>query len=227
MLKTYATAMTGNSKLGFGVATTYRPVGNAGTSEGTCAGSCAMLNNGCYAQTNPFVAKWHNTAKSTNHDLDVLLQEGAKLVRLHTAGDFFKSNGNGGWELDLDYVMAVIQFCKDNPKITVWTYTHDFKEFIKHNLTYAKNAFPSNFYLLASVDTLVDKYIATSHGFKTARVIMTETDKDPSETFCPYDLQSSRGIKPTVKCSTCKLCFNDKHKKDIAFIAKLPKKYRK
>ncbi len=220
MNSTLIAPLTQNAKLGAGVATTYRPVGDAAKGNGTCPGTCPHLpenGGGCY--TRKFlVNRQQKLARDRNDDLDRLLLKGAKLVRLHTSGDFFMPDDNGGHKLDAEYLQEVIDWCRDHSDITVWTYTHDVRKMIEAGFSYSENSFPSNLHIVASVETPIEATIAKSNGFRTAQVIATVEDKPKNSTLCPYDLALSKNVKPTATCANCTLCFNPKHKKGIAFI---------
>ena len=219
-----------NAKLGSGlVATTYRPVGDAATGCGTCPSGCMLIPG---KQTSPdepicytkgfLVDRQQQASRNRFDSLDRLLTKGIKLVRLHTSGDFFCPDGEGGYKLDMPYVETVIAWCFANPDVKVWTYTHDVTLFVQAGLTYNNGSFPSNLHLLASVDTLEQRAFAKAHGFKTARVFSDPSDKVDGETFCPYDLNVHKGRKGKnngVTCAKCTLCFNHNHKKDIGFVA--------
>lgn len=219
MLTTLCSPKTQNAKLGAGVATTYRPVGDAAKGNGTCPSNCMHLpENGGKCYTRKFLVNiQQRNSRQRSDDLEVLVSRGAKLVRLQTSGDIFKQDGDG-YALDAEYLDAVIAFCKRHPDVTVWTYTHDVRELVAKGYTYAAGSFPENLHIVASCDTLIERTIAKDNGFRTSRVIADEADKLDGETFCPYDLNLHRGGKPNTTCAKCTLCFNPKHKRDIAFM---------
>lgn len=225
MNQTLITPMTQNAKLGDHkkgeiVATTYRPVGNAAKGNGTCPSTCPHLpedGGACY--TSKFLVNRQQKASRERHDdLNRLTLKGAKLVRLHTSGDFFVPDGQGGYMLDTDYLNEIIDWCRANPDVTVWTYTHDVRKLIGAGFSYAAGSFPKNLHIVASVETPIERTIAKSNGYRTAQVIESAQDKAQDATLCPYDLALADGVKPKVTCARCKLCFNPKHRKDIAFI---------
>lgn len=211
---------TANAKLGKGVATSYRPVGDAAKGHGTCPSTCEHLpenGGGCYTKKFLVNNQQRNSWKR-NDPLEKFLEKGAKWVRLHTSGDFFRTGANG-FELDTEYLDDVIRFAKENPDVTVWSYCHSTKHLIDAGYTYAKGAFPNNLHITASCDSDVDKYIAIEHGFRTARVITEIAEKSDNETLCPYDLATFKGTdKSKINCKDCTLCMNHKHKKNIAFL---------
>ena len=94
-----STGLSQNAKLGEGVATNYRPVGDSAIGMGTCPSTCAMLNNGCYANKG-LVRMQADKSRRQFDSLSKLLEKGSQFVRLHTAGDFFKSDGEGGYMID-------------------------------------------------------------------------------------------------------------------------------
>lgn len=84
-LQMLCTPLTQNAKLGAGVATTYRPVGDASKGEGTCPSGCSLLPNRpdrkpddpiCY--TTGFLVDRQQQASRTRYDnLDRLKGKGA------------------------------------------------------------------------------------------------------------------------------------------------------
>jgi hypothetical protein len=223
MTFTLISPSTENKKLGKGVATSYRPVGDASQGLGTCPATCPHLpaNGGkCYTR------KYHVNlqqlrSNGRNDDIAKLQIKGAKLARLHTSGDLFKADSNSpdGYELDFEYINEVIRYCNENPDLTIWTYTHDVAKLIRHGYTYVdEKRLPKNLHIVASVETPVQQHIAKEYGFRTARVIDTKEECEVTRTLCPYDLALANGVKPKTTCAECKLCFNPIHKKDIAFI---------
>lgn len=206
---------TQNAKLGSGVATSYRPVGNSAKGNGTCPSKCPLLpENGGTCYTRKFlVNRQQKNSWARNDSLDRFLEKGAKFIRLHTSGDFYVND-----QLDEDYVNSVIDWSKEHEDVTLWTYTHDIRKFIDKNLTYEKEEIPENLHIVASCDSLEEKTLANDNGFRSARVIDSKEDKLTDETLCPYDLALHKGEKPKTTCVDCTLCFNPKHKKNIAFL---------
>ena len=206
-----------NAKLGAGVATTYRPVGDSSKGEGTCSSKCPLLISGaCYA-TKSFT-NWNQAkARERSDSLDRLLEKGAQFVRLHTSGDFFVND-----ELDTEYFEEVVAWCKKHPKITVWTYCHNVIKIVEAGYAYSFGNMPKNLFIVASVDTLTERGLCSFYGFKTARVIDTPTEVEQNEVLCPYDkaLYNNKGVKKAIpiKCVSCKMCFNPRQKRDIAFL---------
>jgi hypothetical protein len=211
--------MTANVKLGKGVATSYRPVGDAALGLGTCPSNCMHLpDNGGKCYTRKFlVNNQQRNSKLRNDDFSRFLEKGAKFVRLHTSGDFFTSL-NGQLALDTEYLDEVIAFAKQNPDVVFWTYCHNPKILIEAGYTYKNGSFPTNLHITASCDTDVEKYIAIDNGYRTARVITALEEKSDNETLCPYDLALHKGEKSKTNCKDCTLCFNAKHLKNIAFL---------
>jgi hypothetical protein len=212
--------MTANAKLGKGVATSYRPVGDSAKGNGTCPSSCPLLpENGGKCYTRKFlVNNQQRNSWERNDPLDRFLEKGAKYIRLHTSGDFFCAGRNDSYVLNVPYLRSVVEWVKVQSEVTVWTYTHDVSKLIDEGYSYKNGSFSENLHIVASCDTIEGKDLATSHGFRTARVIDNKEEKLPDETFCPYDLSLHDGMKPTTNCKDCTLCFNPKHKKNIAFL---------
>ena len=219
MQTTLISPLTSNAKLGKGVATSYRPVGDSSMGLGTCPSKCPLLPaNGGACYTRKFlVDNQQRNSNLRNDPLDRLIEKGAKFVRLHTSGDFYKGE-NGATVLDSDYLSEVVAWSRDHADVTVWTYTHDISKFVEKEFTYKVGAFSNNLHIVASCDSIEEKNLANSHGFRSARVIDKIEDKLEDETFCPYDLAKHEGKKPSVNCKDCTLCFNPKHRKNIAFL---------
>lgn len=219
MNQTLISPQTANAKLGKNVATSYRPVGDAAKGNGTCPSGCMHLpENGGKCYTRKFLVNQQQKKSALrNDDFSRFLEKGAKHVRLHTSGDFF-TNSNGTLVLDTEYLDSIIEFAKQNPDVIFWTYCHDTKMMIEAGYTYNNGSFPANLHITASCDTDVDKFLAIANGFRTARVILEMADKQDNETLCPYDLSLNKKEKPTTNCKDCTLCFNPKHKKNIAFL---------
>jgi hypothetical protein len=167
---------------------------------------------GCYTKSF-LVNRQQKLSQERNDGLERLLVKGAKLVRLHTSGDFFDERG-----LDVDYLRDVIDMCEKNPDVTTWTYTHDVKAFVDSGFSYAAGSFPANLHIVASVESHEEREFAKMHGYRTARVIDEMHEKADGEVFCPFDLAVKRGVKPKAKCSKCQLCFKASHQNDIAFL---------
>ena len=219
MQKTLIAPSTQNTKLGM-MACSYRTVGDSAKGSGTCPSNCPLLpEHGGKCYTRKFLVNLQQKhALDRNDDFDKFLFKGATTVRLNVSGDIFMSDGNGGCALDVEYLKAIIDWAIKNPKVTVYTYTHNPIMVIEAGYSYIGNSFPSNLHIVASVDTIEEKNMAVYHGFRSARVIDKAEDKLADETFCPYDLALHEGRKPNVTCASCRLCFEIKHKKNIAFL---------
>jgi hypothetical protein len=209
-------------KKGIIIATNYRPVGDAARGLGSCPTGCGMLNpetgkaEDCY--TKKFLVNQQvKKSWARNDDLSKFLEKGANYVRLHTSGDFFKQLDNT-YVLDKEYLDSVIDFARQNPKVLFWTYTHDVIKLIEAGYSYNNNSFPDNLHITASCDSNDVMDYAIQHGYRTARVIKGYDQKLSNETLCPFDKAKHDGVKPNTNCVKCTLCFNNKHKKNIAFL---------
>ena len=110
--------LTQNAKLGLGVATSYRPVGDSSKGHGTCPAKCPLLpENGGSCYTKKFlVNRQQINSKLRNDPVSRFGEKGAKFVRLHTSGDFFTDGS-----LDKDYLNEVISWSRENKDVTIWT----------------------------------------------------------------------------------------------------------
>jgi len=205
MLK--VTASGGNRKLGKGVATTYRPVGD------TCPQDCKMLEKGCYAKRS-FVGIHQRASRDNDHSLDKA--RNALFIRHHVSGDVFVND-----VLDVEYVQMLIDWHTANPLVNGWMYTHRISAWVDAGFTADK--IPSNLEVIASVDTEAERVYSIEHGFKYARI---EVDADKSlaknEVLCPFDKKKDAGAYADdikVTCRDCQLCFADKHaERSIVFM---------
>jgi len=205
MLK--VTASGGNRKLGIGVATTYRPVGD------TCPQDCKMLEKGCYAKRH-HVGRLQSKSRELSDSLDIARD--ARFIRHHVSGDVFV-----GDRLDVEYVQMLIDWHTANPHVTGWLYTHRLEAWVVNGFT--ADTIPSNLEVIASVDTESERLYAKKHGFKYARI---EVDADrplaSNEVLCPFDKQKDKGktledIK--TNCRDCQLCFAEEHEaRSIVFM---------
>ena len=222
MYQNLISPLTQNAKLGFGVATNYRPVGDSARGLGTCPSSCKLLSQSTGLAELCYTAKFRTNLQQKNsknrHDpMDRFLLKKAELIRLHTTGDFFTPAPDTikGYALDLEYWNDLLTFAKANRRVTIYTYTHDIEELIANGIS--ADTLPANFKIVASCDTPVQSYIAKANGFKTARVIDTPAEIESGEVFCPYDKATYNGNKNhSVTCQKCKLCFTGS--KNIAFL---------
>lgn len=227
MYPLHVVPFTENEKLGSGVATTYRPVGDASKGEGTCSGNCQLLHSKkCYTYKGK-THMWQRRSWDRHDSLDKITANKGKrpkLVRLHTSGDFFTTR-KGRCVTDMAYVSDVLRFARENPDILIFTYCHDIVQLLSDldptGMLRHDDIFPSNMVVIASCDTQEQVLFAKARGFRTARVIDHESDRNPrTEVFCPYDRalhhgKTSRQI--AVRCTSCRLCFDDKAR-DIAFL---------
>ena len=214
-----------NRKLGDGVAVTYRPVGDSANGTGTCPSNCPLLpekSGACYT-TSFLVNRIQRMSRERDDPISKLDKNKTGFVRFNVSGDIFRQT-DIGFDLDREHLDEIIDWCVRNPKTTAWLYTHNIGLLIAHSYTYVNESFPPNLHIIASVESLDEREYAKSFGFRTSRVIQTEDAKIKGEAFCPYDLHLSRqgsrrkGDPPRITCATCKLCFSEKHKKDIVFM---------
>jgi hypothetical protein len=199
-----------NSKLG-NVAATYASI------DGSCPKSCALKDNGCYAQL-AFVGihvsrlnKDAIDARSTARDEARAIREAIKLeknvrpLRLHVAGD-----------CRTDEAAKILSAATKDWNNPVWTYTHAWKD-VK------RNSWGKHISVLASVDNAKDLKRAKSRGYAAAVVV----DKFPNKKA--FDFHGFKAIPcpnqthENVTCESCKLCTRDSFLKEantiIAFEA--------
>lgn len=211
-----------NSKVG-PCATTYRPVGDSAKGEGTCPSCCPHLNAGCYTYKGK-TRLWATRSANTFNSMSKVTSKAMRFIRFLTAGDWMKHDpgSDTGYSVDLEHANDAVMVCRVNPWATAWSYCHDIKQWVKDTgLFPAAGNMPKNFHLLASCEDQAMKDFAIAHGFKTARVITSESERAEDEIFCPYDRalhhgKTNREIK--VRCVTCQLCWKAPEGKNIAFL---------
>ena len=204
MLKTVANG--NNSKLGAGVATTYRPVGL------TCPPTCPLLGNGCYAQRGHVNIHARQSAK----DFDELQKlAGNTLVRHLVSGDWLKPTANGGRIVDRALLRGVIALHRAATWLTGWGYTHAAEKLDAAGL--GPESWPKNLTILASCHTTEQKAAHNARGWATARVIDQPHERLPDETLCPVDAAKHAGKKAKTTCARCRKCF-DGSNSNIAFL---------
>lgn len=204
MLKTVPNG--NNSKLGSGVATTYRPVGI------TCPSSCPLLGAGCYAQRGRVAIH----AKQSENDAGELQKlAGNTLVRHLVSGDWLKPNAKGGRIVDRALLRGVIALHKAATWLKGWGYTHAAEQLDKAGFGPAN--WPANFTILASCHTAEDKAAHNARGWATARVIDQPSERLPDEILCPVDAAKYAGKQPKTTCARCRKCF-DGNRNNIAFL---------
>ncbi len=197
----------GNRKLGLGVATTYRVVGDS------CPQDCKMLVKGCYAKRG-YVGYHQKNSLNNHHSLNNA--EDARYIRHHVSGDVFIDD-----RLDVEYVQMIIDWHNDNPQITGWMYTHRIQAWVDAGFT--SDTIPSGLEIIASVDTEDERLYAVKHGFKYARIEIDPDKALPSnEVLCPFDKKKDKGSKTDdikITCKSCKMCFAPEHSgKHIVFM---------
>lgn len=196
-----------NSKLGKGVATSYRAVGQ------TCPSSCQHLqSNSCYAMFG-FVALHQRKAgygKSDGekaYDFIKSLPSGA-VLRHHVSGDFFVDD-----KPDEDYIGNILKGHKERPDIAGWTYTHGWKQLNSKEMN------SSNLAVNASCDNVPDLIKAISDGWPATITVSEDTDNHVINindekihiVICPQQQNSD------VTCKDCGLCIRKDRKSVVGF----------
>lgn len=204
MLKTVPNG--NNSKLGAGVATTYRPVGI------TCPITCPLLGNGCYAQRGR-VAIHAKASASDDDELQKLA--GNTLVRHLVSGDWLRPTANGRRIVDRALLRGVIALHRAATWLTGWGYTHAAEKLDAAGFGPAN--WPKNLTILASCHTVAQKTEHNAKGWATARVIDEPSERLPDETLCPVDAAKHAGNQAKTTCARCRKCFNG-DRNNIAFL---------
>lgn len=208
--------ISGNTKIGPGVASTSRLVGP------TCPKTCPLLGNGCYAQRGRVAMVQHNlqagkvgTDEDTPKALDRL--SGVALIRHLVAGDWLKPTKDGRRVADRGFLRAVFAWHrKPTQRHTIgWGYSHAPEQLQRAG--FGPDAFPPNLEILASCHSADHAKQLQSAGWRTARVIDSIDAKAPNEVLCPFDLAKHQKRPTNVTCASCRLCMpGSKH--NIAFL---------
>jgi len=189
----------GNSKLGAGVATTYRPVGV------TCPRDCGMLEE-CYARRGRvcLVAR-----RSEGRDDPLRALAGNTLVRHLVSGDWLRPTADGRRVVDRELLREAIEVHSSAPWLVGWGYTHAADQIDRVGLGPGSGCWPSNFVVLASCESLERARELQSRGWRTARVIQRVEDRAAGELLCPVDAQKRAGVesKSRTTCARCRACF--------------------
>ena len=195
-----------NSKLGPGVATTYRPVGP------TCPPGCALAS-ACYAKRGRVAIQ----AKRSEGRTDRLwAAAGNTLIRHVVSGDWFKPAKDGRKIVDRALLTEAIETHTQAPWLTGWGYSHAAERLQRAG--FGPDSWPSNFRILASCETAEHKELLNADGWQTARVIEEIEDKLPDEKLCPVDAQKRGGVPKEWRttCAICRKCFDTD--RNIAFL---------
>lgn len=198
-----------NSKLG-DMAAGYRKVGQ------TCPNDCALLNNGCYAQTS-FVGISEKRSNQSNEDGSKLVEFVSslpenKVFRVTVSGDMFLDD-----KPDYEFINSCNAAQTNRPDVKMYTYTHGWNKIDVTKVKFALNA---------SCDTLEDVVRANNAGWATVTVVSaTETRRRWSETVTVdnedfvVDLVLCPSQSVGLTCAQCKLCMNVSRPFVVAFAA--------
>ena len=200
------TPVSDNMKLGPGVSSTYRPVGE------TCP-DCAIAAI-CYARRGNVAS----AAKRSGRRKDRLGKlNGAPFVRHLVSGDVMRRGRDGRRIVDREYVRDVIAHHEDNPEVVGWMYSHAWKQLGRAG--FGPTTLPNNLIVLASVDSPGAAEDAQADGWTTARTTDDLTTLVAGEIACPYDRDKRelRGKPKPINCIKCRACF-DGRGRNIVFL---------
>ena len=207
MLKMLTVVANGNnSKLGPGVATTYRPVGP------TCPPDCPMAS-ACYAKRGRVAISARRSEGRTD---SLRSATGNTLIRHVVSGDWFRPAKDGRKIVDRSLLAEAIETHTQAPWLTGWGYTHGAERLDRAG--FGPQSWPANFRILASCETEERKEALNAAGWQTARVIEETADKTADETLCPVDAQKRAGLpaENRTTCARCRKCFDGNQ--NIAFL---------
>lgn len=193
---------TNNSKLG-GVAATYSSI------DSSCPTSCALKDNGCYAQLG-FVGihtSKLNKKKSTPREVAreeakqikqaIKEEKNTKPLRLHVAGDCRTNEA-----------AAILAEATKEWGYPVWTYTHAWKDV-------SRSSWGNKISVLASVDNIKEIKSARRKGYAPAIIVDKFLSKKAYE-FNGFKLiPCPNQTHENITCEKCKLCWNDKKLKTL------------
>lgn len=173
------------------------PLTAVSRSQDSCPTSCALMNNGCYAESGPgggifSMVSRYGTEMTTDEMVDAITDTKDEGVRWSVSGDLLTEDGT----LDYDYINAIERVHTERPDLFGIIYTHAINE------PNPISAIPVN----ASCDTEDDVITAIANGYVPTMV--TPHDEDAPKmvagrraVVCPAE--TKRG---DVTCLTCKLC---------------------
>jgi hypothetical protein len=205
----------GNSKCGACVATTSRQL------DETCP-PCALAEV-CYGargrvrMVSGMIARG-DPVRLAPLDDPLSKADGVPLIRHHVVGDMFTRTGKSRRRLvDAAYVRYLADWHRrPSQRWSIgWTYTHGAQQLTRAG--FGPEFWPDRLTVLASCETLAQAHKLQAMGWSTARVIPQPEDRERGEVLCPYDLAKHQRVKPSVSCSSCRLCF-DGSRRNIAFI---------
>lgn len=199
--------ISGNTKIGPGVAATYRPVGP------TCPADCPMAQ-ACYAKR----GRVRFAADRAEADSDDLRSAaGNTLIRHLVSGDWFKPDARGHKLVDKALLREALDLHTSAPWLTGWSYTHGPDALARAG--FGPETWPANFTILASTHSDEDHVRLNAAGWQTARVIEEPSDRASDEWLCPVDAQKRAKVPAAQRttCARCRACF-DGRRRNIAFL---------
>jgi hypothetical protein len=191
-----AVEKSSNKKIG-DVSTTY-------ASQASCPSSCIFKDNGCYAESG-FAAIHTKRLNKTNFSpADLAKQEadaidslsGKRNMRLHVVGDATTN------EYADIISKAADRFRKKHNK-SVWSYTHAWRDVDRNNWNGVS--------ILASTESPSAAKQAMAKGYAAAIVVSKYKDTKMYIEDGVKILPCPEMTQKTVNCTSCKLCWNDKH----------------
>ena len=197
---TFAVLHSENSKVG-DVAATYAPIAQ------TCPTSCALRNNGCYAQSGNVGFQVRRTERETegmNGDTVAVLEgdEIADMARHSPKGHALRIHVSG----DATSTFRAQQMARGASVWLgpVWSYTHAWR-------TVPRDAW-GRVSVLASVETEEGALRALQEGYAAALVVSAHpADGRAYRTLGGLKLIPCPSQTRDVKCTDCRLCWDDKN----------------
>jgi hypothetical protein len=201
---TLSKKMSQNAKLGWGVFTTYRRVGE------TCPVDCkALVSGACYALGGNVGIHQRKSAQDVTDGQRLKewlggLPRGVK-VRHHVSGDFMRDG-----VVDVDYVKDMKEGHKSRKDLQGWVYTHAWRDLSASEINDTEGLTVN-----ASCDSVPDLIEALERGWLATLIVDEHAenfklDNGVRVVICPNQTHD-------VTCSDCMLCFRKIRKTVVGF----------
>ncbi len=203
------TRVSRNSKTG--------PIPVTTTSEESCADSCPLKHDGCFADNGPLALLWR---KVTERKAGIAWQEAMAAIKALPKGTLWRHNQAGDLPGNGDVIdhRCMSDLIAANKGKRGFTYTH--KPLFAHNAAQIRHANASGFTVNLSADTLGEADTLADTGLGPVVVVLpseqtraTQTPKGRKVAICPAVLSDS------INCASCGLCAESTRKAIIGFPA--------
>lgn len=192
------------------------PIPTSVSAESTCATSCPLKKNGCYAEGGPLALHWRKVSEGARGtDWAEFCGAVAKLP----AGQLWRHNVAGDLPGTGDAIDApqLAQLVRANAGRRGFTYTH--KPMTARNLAAVRKASAAGFAINLSANNLAHADALSAHGLPVVVVV-------PSDTAANVRTPAGRPVvicpavtHDNVTCASCGLCARSDRKVVVGFPA--------